>query len=37
MPLVLQDDSRLVASGECDQPATGRDVCLARYDLGEED
>jgi hypothetical protein len=26
----LQTPSMLVASGECDQPTTGRDVCLLR-------
>jgi uncharacterized delta-60 repeat protein len=33
----LQSDGKLVAAGECDQPATGRDVCLARYKAGEDD
>ena len=32
--MALQGPSKLVASGECDRPATGRDVCVARYDLG---
>jgi uncharacterized delta-60 repeat protein len=27
----LQTPSMLVASGECDQPTTGRDVCVVRY------
>ncbi len=26
-----QNPGLLVAAGECDQPTTGRDVCLARY------
>jgi hypothetical protein len=29
--------AKLVASGECEQPATGRDVCIARYKAGEAD
>ncbi|MGE7391788.1 delta-60 repeat domain-containing protein [Streptomyces sp. NPDC004126] len=29
--IALQTPNRLVAAGECDQPSTGRDVCLARY------
>ncbi|MFD8141523.1 hypothetical protein [Streptomyces sp. NPDC059708] len=29
-----QTPDRLVAAGECDQQATGRDVCLARYLVG---
>jgi uncharacterized delta-60 repeat protein len=33
----LQSDGKLVAAGECDQPSTGRDVCLARYKTGEDD
>ena len=33
--MALQIDSRLVASGACDQPATGRDVCLVRYNVGD--
>ena len=35
--VALQSDAKLVASGECDQPATGRDVCVARYKVGEDD
>jgi uncharacterized delta-60 repeat protein len=31
--MALQDGAHLVASGECDQPATGRDVCVVRYSL----
>jgi len=33
--IALQNESRLIASGECDQPLTGRDVCLVRYTLGD--
>jgi uncharacterized delta-60 repeat protein len=33
--IALQSDAKLVASGECVQPATGRDVCVARYKVGE--
>ncbi|MER5600367.1 hypothetical protein [Streptomyces sp. NPDC002265] len=29
--IALQTPNRLVAAGECDQPSTGRDICLARY------
>jgi hypothetical protein len=25
--------SKLVASGECDQPATGRDVCVVKHNV----
>ncbi|MFE2144385.1 delta-60 repeat domain-containing protein [Streptomyces sp. NPDC059456] len=32
--IALQSPTRLVAAGECDQPTTGRDVCLARYRVG---
>jgi uncharacterized delta-60 repeat protein len=35
--IALQSDAKLVASGECVQPVTGSDVCLARYKLGEAD
>jgi uncharacterized delta-60 repeat protein len=35
--IALQSDAKLVASGECVQPATGRDVCVARYKTGEAD
>jgi uncharacterized delta-60 repeat protein len=35
--IALQSDSKLVASGECDQASTGRDVCAARYKVGEAD
>ena len=35
--IALQSDAKLVVSGECDQPATGRDVCVARYKAGEDD
>jgi hypothetical protein len=31
--MALQHPSKLIASGECDQPATGRDVCVVRYEL----
>ncbi len=31
--MALQRSSKLVASGDCDQAATGRDVCVVRYDL----
>jgi uncharacterized delta-60 repeat protein len=30
---VLQGGSKLVASGECDQPTSGRDVCIVRYSV----
>jgi len=33
----FQGGAKLVASGECDQPATGRDACVVRYKLGDED
>jgi uncharacterized delta-60 repeat protein len=33
----LQSDAKLVVSGECEQPSTGRDVCVARYKVGEAD
>ena len=32
--MALQGGAKLVATGECDQPATGRDVCVVRYKLG---
>lgn len=32
--MARQGRSKLVASGECDQPATDRDVCVASYNLG---
>jgi uncharacterized delta-60 repeat protein len=35
--IALRSDAKLVASGECDQPSTGRDVCLAQYKVGEDD
>jgi hypothetical protein len=35
--IALQSDAKLVASGECEQPSTGRDVCVARYKAGEDD
>jgi uncharacterized delta-60 repeat protein len=35
--IALSSDAKLVVSGECDQTATGRDVCLARYKAGEDD
>jgi uncharacterized delta-60 repeat protein len=35
--IALQSASKLVASGECDQVTTGRDVCVARYKVGEAD
>lgn len=33
----LQTDSKLVVSGECDQATTGRDVCLARLKVGDDE
>ena len=33
--VAFQSGSRLVASGECDQPSTGRDVCLVRYGISD--
>ena len=30
----LQGGSKLIAAGQCTQPATGQDVCLVRYKLG---
>ncbi len=33
--IALQSDAKLVASGECEQLSTGRDVCVARYKTGE--
>ena len=35
--IALQSDAKLIASGECEQPSTGRDVCVARYQVGEAD
>jgi uncharacterized delta-60 repeat protein len=35
--IALQSDGKLVAAGECVQPATGRDVCVARYKVGDAD
>lgn len=35
--VALTSDSKLVVSGECDQGATGRDVCIARYKVGDGD
>jgi uncharacterized delta-60 repeat protein len=35
--VALQRDAKLVAAGECEQPSTGRDVCVARYKVGEAD
>jgi uncharacterized delta-60 repeat protein len=35
--IALQSDAKLVAAGECDQSVTGRDVCVARYKVGEAD
>lgn len=35
--VALQSDAKLVTAGECDQPATGRDVCVARYKAGDGD
>lgn len=35
--IALQSDAKLIASGECEQPSTGRDVCVARYKVGEAD
>ena len=35
--LALQSDAKLVATGECVQSVTGRDVCVARYKVGEAD
>ena len=33
LAMALQGGSHLVATGECDQPATGRNVCVVRYNL----
>lgn len=33
----LQHDANLVAVGDCVQPSTGRDTCVARYKVGESD
>jgi uncharacterized delta-60 repeat protein len=35
--IALQSDAKLVTTGECEQPSTGRDVCVARYKVGEAD
>jgi uncharacterized delta-60 repeat protein len=35
--IALSGDAKLVVSGECDQATTGRDVCLARFKVGEDD
>ncbi|HEY6068345.1 MAG TPA: hypothetical protein VIU81_06580 [Gaiellaceae bacterium] len=35
--VALQSDAKLIASGECEQPSTGRSVCVARYKVGEAD
>ena len=35
--MALQGGSKLVASGECDQPTSGHDVCVVRYNLDDED
>jgi uncharacterized delta-60 repeat protein len=35
--IALLSDAKLIASGECDQAVTGRDVCVARYKAGEGD
>jgi uncharacterized delta-60 repeat protein len=35
--IALRSDAKLVAAGECVQPSTGRDVCVARYKVGESD
>jgi uncharacterized delta-60 repeat protein len=32
--VALQSDAKLVGAGECVRPATGRDVCVARYKVG---
>ena len=34
--MAFQGGAKLVASGECDQLATGRDACVVRYKLGGE-
>jgi uncharacterized delta-60 repeat protein len=35
--IALQSDAKLIASGECVQASTGRDVCVARYKAGESE
>jgi uncharacterized delta-60 repeat protein len=35
--IALVSDAKLLVSGECDQATTGRDVCAARYKVGEDD
>ena len=35
--LALESDAKLIAAGECDQAATGTDVCVARYKVGSGD
>jgi uncharacterized delta-60 repeat protein len=35
--IALSGGPKLVVSGECDQALTGRDVCLARFKVGEDD
>lgn len=35
--IALSSEAKLVVSGECDQASSGRDVCLARYKVGEND
>jgi Domain of unknown function (DUF5122) beta-propeller len=35
--IALQSDAKLIVSGECDQASTGREVCVARYKVGEAD
>ena len=35
--IALENDAKLVVSGECEQAGTGRDVCVARYKIGDAD
>lgn len=35
--VALDKTGKIVASGECDQPATGTDVCVARYKAAPDD
>jgi uncharacterized delta-60 repeat protein len=35
--VVLDKTGKIVASGECDQPETGTDVCVARYQTAPDD
>ena len=35
--MALHNGAKLVAAGECDQPETGRDVCVVRYQLDGRD